>query len=73
LGDSRKRFTGIAAGAGTEGAENRLFGTAALSALVEGRVQITRVHDVRENREALLTARAVREAGTGGQPGLTGL
>jgi dihydropteroate synthase len=58
LGYSRKRFTGTASGAG--GAENRLFGTAALSALVEGRVQITRVHDVRENREALLTARAVK-------------
>jgi dihydropteroate synthase len=59
VGCSRKRFTGAASG--TEGVENRLFGTAALSALMEGRVQITRVHDVRENREALLTARAVRE------------
>jgi dihydropteroate synthase len=58
VGYSRKRFTGAAAG--TEGAENRLYGTAALSALVEGRVQMTRVHDIRENREALLTARAVR-------------
>ena len=63
VGYSRKRFTGAAAG--TEGAGNRLFGTAALSALIEGRVQITRVHDVRENREALLTARAVRGARTG--------
>jgi dihydropteroate synthase len=60
VGYSRKRFTGEAAR--TEGVENRLFGTAALSALMEGRVQMTRVHDVRENREALLTARAVREA-----------
>jgi dihydropteroate synthase len=60
VGYSRKRFTGAASG--TEGVENRLFGTAALSALVEGRVQMTRVHDVRENREALLTARAVKEA-----------
>jgi dihydropteroate synthase len=58
VGYSRKRFTGAAAG--TEGVENRLYGTAALSALVEGRVQMTRVHDIRENREALLTARAVR-------------
>ncbi|MDR2175140.1 MAG: dihydropteroate synthase [Synergistaceae bacterium] len=60
VGYSRKRFTGAAAA--TEGVENRLFGTAALSALMEGRVQITRVHDIRENREALLTARAVRKA-----------
>jgi dihydropteroate synthase len=59
VGYSRKRFTGAAAG--TEGVENRLFGTAALSALVEGRVQMTRVHDIRENREALSVARAVRE------------
>jgi dihydropteroate synthase len=74
VGYSRKRFTG--AGSETDGgpargagegslnasSENRLFGTTTLSALVEGRVQITRVHDVRENKKALLTARAVREA-----------
>jgi dihydropteroate synthase len=60
VGYSRKGFTGAFSREG--GAESRLIGTAALSALVEGRVQMTRVHDVRENREALLTARAVREA-----------
>jgi dihydropteroate synthase len=69
IGYSRKRFTGAAAGTDSGGAapENRLFSTAALSALTEGRVQITRVHDVRENREALLTARAVREVRAGGR------
>ena len=60
LGHSRKKFTGTITG--TEGAEDRLQATAALSALLEGRVQIVRVHDVRENRQALLAARAVRKA-----------
>jgi dihydropteroate synthase len=71
VGYSRKRFTGAASGVAGESpanlnAENRLLGTAALSALVEGRVQMTRVHDIRENREALFTARAVREATVSG-------
>ncbi|MDR1049070.1 MAG: dihydropteroate synthase [Synergistaceae bacterium] len=62
VGYSRKGFTGAFSREGRAAPDERLFGTAALSALVEGRVQMTRVHDIRENREALLAARAVREA-----------
>ena len=39
-----------------------LEGTVALSALLEGRVEIIRVHDVGPNRQGLSVARAVREA-----------
>ncbi|MCR4818802.1 MAG: dihydropteroate synthase [Fretibacterium sp.] len=39
-----------------------LYGTVALSALLEGRVEIVRVHDVEPNRLALDIAHAVREA-----------
>ena len=39
-----------------------LEGTVALSALLEGRVEILRVHDVGPNHQALDVARAVREA-----------
>jgi dihydropteroate synthase len=60
IGYSRKKFTGTATGA--TDTEDRLTGTVALSALLEGRVQMTRVHDVRENLRALLMARAVRES-----------
>ncbi|MDR1979242.1 MAG: dihydropteroate synthase [Synergistaceae bacterium] len=59
LGYSRKKFTGTITDA--EKTDDRLLGTAAISALVEGRVQMTRVHDVRENGRALLMARAIRE------------
>ena len=59
IGYSRKKFTGTATE--TADTEDRLSGTAAVSALIEGRVQMTRVHDVRENRRALLMARAIRE------------
>jgi dihydropteroate synthase len=59
VGYSRKKFTGTVTGA--MAADDRLTGTVALSALLEGRVQMTRVHDVRENLRALLMARAVQE------------
>jgi dihydropteroate synthase len=59
LGYSRKKFTGTIAG--TEKTDDRLTGTTAISALVEGRVQMTRVHDVRENKRALSMARAIRD------------
>ena len=60
LGHSRKKFTGIATGA--TDTDDRLNGTIAVSALLEGRVQMIRVHDVRENKQALGMARAVRTA-----------
>ena len=70
LGYSRKNFTGKITGAKKtqdqktqdQKTEDRLPETAAISALIEGRVQITRVHDVRENKRALLMARAIRNA-----------
>lgn len=62
-GHSRKGFIGEATGAGTPlDAKERLPGTLALSALLEGQVELIRVHDVAPNRQALLMARAVREA-----------
>ncbi|MDR1377624.1 MAG: dihydropteroate synthase [Synergistaceae bacterium] len=61
VGYSRKRFTGTVTGAADADTDDRLTGTVALSALLEGRVQMTRVHDVKENLRALLMARAVRE------------
>jgi dihydropteroate synthase len=60
LGYSRKKFTGTVTG--VETTDDRLWGTAAISALVEGRAQMTRVHDVRENKRALAMARAIKEA-----------
>jgi dihydropteroate synthase len=65
LGYSRKKFTGAAAENTEQDADakdTRLGATTAISALVEGRAQMTRVHDIRENRLALETARAIREA-----------
>ena len=46
-GHSRKRFTG----------EERLAGSVAVSALLSGRVSVLRVHDVKENMQALRIAR----------------
>lgn len=46
-GHSRKRFTG----------EERLAGSVAVSALLAGRVSLLRVHDVKENMQALRIAR----------------
>jgi dihydropteroate synthase len=60
LGHSRKKFTGTVTNA--KNVDDRLVGTLATSALLEGRVHLLRVHDVLENKSALLMARAVREA-----------
>ena len=60
IGHSRKKFTGIYTGAGDT--DDRLQGTLAVSAILEGRVHMVRVHDVKENRQALSMARAIREA-----------
>ena len=46
-GHSRKRFTG----------DERLAGTVAVSALLAGRMSLLRVHDVKENAEALRIAK----------------
>ena len=46
-GHSRKRFTG----------DERLAGTAAVSAILAGRVSVLRVHDVKENMQALRIAK----------------
>jgi dihydropteroate synthase len=59
LGYSRKNFTGRVTGA--EKTDDRLSGTIAVTALIEGRVQMTRVHDVRENMGALSMARAIKD------------
>ena len=59
IGHSRKGFTGAVTRA--EDAAGRLQGTTAISALLEGRVQILRVHDVEQNHQAMLMARAIRE------------
>ncbi|MDR2136851.1 MAG: dihydropteroate synthase [Synergistaceae bacterium] len=59
LGYSRKKFTGSVTGAAKT--DDRLTGTVVLSGLLEGRIQMTRVHDVWENLRALRMARAVRE------------
>ena len=53
LGHSRKRFTG-----------GSLAGTLAVSAVMAGRVSLLRVHDVRENAEALSVAVSVMRSGT---------
>jgi dihydropteroate synthase len=60
LGYSRKNFTGAITGA--EKTDDRLSETTAVTALIEGRVQMTRVHDVRENKRALSMARAIKDA-----------
>ncbi|MBQ9565066.1 MAG: dihydropteroate synthase [Synergistaceae bacterium] len=59
VGHSRKRFTGLDLEADSYG---RLHATVALSALLEGRAQLLRVHDLSPNRRALLMARSMREA-----------
>ena len=46
-GHSRKRFTG----------DERLAGSVAVSALLAGRVSLLRVHDVKENMQALRIAK----------------
>ena len=60
LGYSRKKFTGTITDA--IHTNDRLAGTIAVSALLEGRIQVARVHDVRDNRNAFLMARAIKEA-----------
>ena len=59
IGHSRKGFTGAVTRAAD--AAGRLQGTTAISALLEGRAQILRVHDVEQNHQAMLMARAIRE------------
>ena len=59
IGHSRKGFTGTVTRAAD--AAGRLQGTTAISALLEGRAQILRVHDVEQNHQAMLMARAIRE------------
>ncbi|MCL2009587.1 MAG: dihydropteroate synthase [Synergistaceae bacterium] len=58
LGYSRKKFTGTVTGTGRT--DERLAGTLAVSALMEGRAQVVRVHDVKENKNALLMAGAIK-------------
>ncbi|MBR1603703.1 MAG: dihydropteroate synthase [Synergistaceae bacterium] len=58
IGHSRKRFTRF----NNINKLNNLSGTLAITALLEGRAQIVRVHDVSENYIALMTVRKVREA-----------
>jgi dihydropteroate synthase len=60
VGHSRKKFTEAVTGAAY--AEDRLAGTVAVTALMEGRAQLVRVHDVKDNKNALLMARAIMEA-----------
>lgn len=55
IGHSRKRFTRFKN-------FNDLSGTLAVTALLDGKAQIVRVHDVSENYIALMTVRKVREA-----------
>ena len=52
VGHSRKRFTGT----------ERLAGTLAVSALMAGRTSLLRVHDVKENAEALRIAEGISGA-----------
>lgn len=52
IGHSRKRFTGT----------ERLAGTLGVSALMAGRVSLLRVHDVKENVEAIRIARGINDA-----------
>jgi dihydropteroate synthase len=60
IGHSRKKFIGTVTNElQTDG---RLSGTIAVSALMEGRVQAVRVHEVKENKNALLMTRAIKAA-----------
>ena len=59
LGVSRKAYIGRVTG--EENPLRRLPGTLA-SALLAGSVQVRRVHDVGEHRQALLVAQAIRKA-----------
>jgi dihydropteroate synthase len=58
LGCSRKKFIGAVTR--TPRPDDRFAGTIAVSALMEGRAHVARVHDVKENKEALLMARAIK-------------
>ncbi|MBR1417792.1 MAG: dihydropteroate synthase [Synergistaceae bacterium] len=58
IGHSRKRFTRF----NKFNNLNNLTGTLAITALLEGKAQIVRVHDVSENYIALMTVRKIREA-----------
>ena len=49
VGHSRKRFTGT----------DRLSGTLAVSALMAGRVSLLRVHDLKENMQAIRIAEGI--------------
>ena len=61
LGPSRKSFIGQITGAPVE---DRLFGTAAaVSLLTEWGVDILRVHDVYEMRQAMRVAKALSSGG----------
>ncbi len=63
LGASRKRFIEHASPATSRGAEDRLGGTCAATAIaVAAGVRLLRVHDVRENLQAADVAYAVRRA-----------
>ncbi|SLN41199.1 Dihydropteroate synthase [Pseudoruegeria aquimaris] len=68
LGASRKRFIGVIAGA--ESAEDRAFGSVAvaLGALGQG-VQILRVHDTKETKQAIDLMRAVMHGQAGHEAG----
>jgi dihydropteroate synthase len=66
VGPSRKSFIGAVTGAPVE---QRLPGTlAAVAACVLAGVELLRVHDVAEARQAALVAAAVRESGAAGAP-----
>jgi len=66
LGTSRKAFLGALLGG--KPPEERLLGTVAsvVAAAVEGGVDVVRVHDVAEVREALTVVDAIRRASSGG-------
>ena len=66
LGTSRKAFLGALSGG--KPPEERLLGTVAsvVAAVVAGGVDVVRVHDVAEVREALAVVDAIRRAGSGG-------
>ena len=58
LGFSRKKFIGTVTDSPCT--DDRLVGTVAVSALMEGRAHVLRVHDVKENKNALDMARAIK-------------
>ena len=66
LGTSRKAFLGALLGG--KPPQQRLLGTVAsvVAAAVEGGVDVVRVHDVAEVREALAVVEAIRRAASGG-------